>query len=206
MLRRLSCAVLATVTMVGSSLGHNSSAMSEELLGSGGHLPDISSNSNPKAIHVVSDDLLGLIAVWLAQKFGFPTDGKHPQVQLVEPESLIVLSRRAPGMETGNRATKVDSFKPSDAGDRLAVYDDAHRIIYLTRGWTGTTAAEASILVHEMVHHLQNIAGEKFECPEAREKAAYSAQEAWLEMFGSSLEKQLDVDPFTLLVLSTCKY
>ncbi len=65
---------------------------------------------------------------------------------------------------------------------------------------------DVSVLVHEMVHHLQNVGGQKFDCPEAREKTAYEAQERWLAMFGLSLQDELNIDPFTVLVKGMCKY
>jgi hypothetical protein len=55
-----------------------------------------------------------------------------------------------------------------------------------------------------MVHHLQNLAGVKFECPAAREKAAYLAQDKWLARFGKSLESDFDVDMFTVVISSAC--
>jgi len=58
--------------------------------------------------------------------------------------------------------------------------------------------------VHEMVHHLQNLAGVKFECPAAREKTAYLAQDKWLARFGKSLENDFDVDMFTVVISSAC--
>src|SRR6185503_9446763 len=67
-------------------------------------------------------------------------------------------------------------------------------------GWSGTTAAELSMLVHEMVHHMQNGAGLKYECPEAREELAFTAQERWLSLFGTDLDAEFGIDPFTLLV------
>jgi hypothetical protein len=88
----------------------------------------------------------------------------------------------------------------------VAIYDDRGRTIYLREGWTGTTAAELSVLVHEMVHHLQNVGGVKHDCPQAREKLAYRAQDRWLARSGRSLERELEVDPFTVLARSTCAY
>ncbi len=57
-----------------------------------------------------------------------------------------------------------------------------------------------------MVHHLQNVGGLKYECPQAREKLAFVAQERWLRMYGTDLEKEFGIDPFSLLVLSNCGY
>jgi hypothetical protein len=55
-----------------------------------------------------------------------------------------------------------------------------------------------------MVHHLQNRPDVKYECPAAREKLAYEAQSDWLGSFGLSLEKEFDVDMFTVVALSAC--
>ena len=57
-----------------------------------------------------------------------------------------------------------------------------------------------------MVHHLQNLAGLKFECPMAREKVAYMAQDQWLKRFGKSLEAEFELDMFTVLLSSSCMY
>jgi len=39
--------------------------------------------------------------------------------------------------------------------------------MYLREGWSGATAAEISVLVHEMVHHLQHEARLGYACPAA---------------------------------------
>jgi hypothetical protein len=43
------------------------------------------------------------------------------------------------------------------------------KAFFLADDWVGQSAAEQSILVHEMVHHVQNLAKIKCECPMARE-------------------------------------
>lgn len=63
-----------------------------------------------------------------------------------------------------------------------------------------------SILVHEMVHHFQNVLALKHECPQERERLAYWAQERWLELFGHSLESDLALDGFSLLAKTRCFY
>jgi hypothetical protein len=83
-------------------------------------------------------------------------------------------------------------------------YDDELRTIYLPSDWRGHTAAELSIVVHEMVHHIQNTGHLKYECGEAREKLAFKAQEQWLGLFGQDLETQFGLDSLTLLVRTNC--
>ena len=57
-----------------------------------------------------------------------------------------------------------------------------------------------------MAHHLQAEAGLRFGCPAEREKAAFAAQEAWLEAFDSSLERAFEIDPLFLLVSTHCGF
>jgi hypothetical protein len=86
----------------------------------------------------------------------------------------------------------------------LSMYDDSKKTIYLPEDWSGQTPAEISILIHEMVHHLQNVARLKYECPLDREKLAYVAQERWLAPVGGSLQKDFGIDPLTFLLSTEC--
>jgi hypothetical protein len=88
--------------------------------------------------------------------------------------------------------------------DVVSSYDGAKKTIYLPENWSGKTASGISILVHEMVHHLQNVAGDKFECSQWREKLAYVVQVQWLNRYGGSLEKDLDISPLTYLLNTEC--
>jgi hypothetical protein len=86
-----------------------------------------------------------------------------------------------------------------------AVYVEATRTIHLPATWDSRRVGDVSLLVHEMVHHLQNVAGARFLCPAAREAAAYEAQARWLAMFGRSLESEYGLDRFTLKIMTSCQ-
>ena len=90
------------------------------------------------------------------------------------------------------------------SSDIVALYSNESKTIYLMDGWTGKTPAELSILVHEMVHHLQNVGQLKFACPEEREELAYKAQDSWLHLFGRDLERDFQMDPLSVFVKSKC--
>jgi hypothetical protein len=122
-----------------------------------------------------------------------------PRIAQVSQARMIALRYR--GLAPAGRQALMEQGQ-----NTVAIYDDRGRTIYLREGWTGTTAAELSVLVHEMVHHLQNVGGVKHDCPQAREKLAYRAQDRWLARSGRSLERELEVDPFTVLARSTCAY
>jgi hypothetical protein len=162
--------------------------------GVGGPLPNVIAPG-----HAV----LAEIAGWLAQNSDLPAAAEDPRIRFVKPRVLIAI--RYKGLIG---SAKDQSGETPAAGiyqrEVAAVYEDATRTIFLPETWTGSTAAEMSVLVHEMVHHLQNLAGLKYECPAAREKPAYRAQDRWLAQHGLDLEQEFELDRFTIFVSSTC--
>ena len=145
-------------------------------------------------------ELLNAIVLWLSINIAVPANYNHPHIEYASPARMIEM--RLFGAHSAAQSANVVGQIP----DVVAIYDDERHTIFLPQGWTGTTPAELSVLVHEMVHHLQNVNGEKFECPAAREKPAYLAQDRWLKQFGRSLENEFDVDMFTIVVKSACVF
>jgi hypothetical protein len=134
--------------------------------------------------------LLTAIVTWLSVNFGLPAIHDHPAIEFYPATQIADI-----------RHGTMDS---SARRDVIASYDDVTRTILLPNGWTGRTPADLSILVHEMVHHLQNVAGLEYDCPASREKLAYAAQEAWLGVFGQSLLSQFELDRMTLKLTTRC--
>lgn len=143
--------------------------------------------------------LLTAIVTWLSINFGLPAVHEHPGIELVPPMRMAALRYR--GLVSDRQPQSI-SIDPGHG--IVALYDREKNVIYLPEGWTGTTPAELSVLVHEMVHHVQNVAGEQFECAAAMEKIAYAAQAKWLELFGRTLEEEFEIDGLTLLLRTRC--
>ena len=171
---------------------------------------------SPEQIDKVSPDLqpgptratqalLTEIVSWLSTNFDLPWTHDHPRVELVPAMKLA--SMRYKGV-LPDRWREDSIYDPAVQAvhhrEVLALYNDTTKTIFLSEAWAGTTPAELSILVHEMVHHLQNLAKLKYECPAAREKLAYQAQDQWLKRIGQDLEKEFEIDMLTLLVTSGC--
>jgi hypothetical protein len=114
----------------------------------------------------------------------------HPRIEFANPKKLAALRFGAQGLHSEDRI--------------VAVYVDSQRTIFLPENWSSRTPAEQSVLVHEMVHHLQNLDKRIYNCAAEREKLAYDAQEKWLNQFGRSLESEFQIDPFTRLVATRC--
>jgi len=147
--------------------------------------------------------LITTIVTWLSLNFALPGVHDQPRIELVSPDTMRAALQRAAGhgysasLRTGvaDRAPEVEAF-----------YDDATRTIYLPAGWTGNSPVELSVLVHEVVHHVQNVAGLRYACPEEREQAAYAAQSEWLALSGRTLMGEFGLDPMTVLVRTHCMH
>lgn len=144
------------------------------------------------------ETLLTAIVAWLSIGFGLPANFDYPRVELVSPARMNAVQFR------GQAAAH--SARPASQRDVDALYDHSTRTIYLPAGWTGKTPAEVSVLVHEMVHHLQNVAGLKYDCPQAREKLAYAAQDQWLALSGRNLIDEFKLDALTVLLRTKCMH
>jgi hypothetical protein len=154
------------------------------------------------------ETLLTAIVTWLSMSFGLPANYDHPRVKLVSPATMNAVQFRGRVPLHSQGVSRAGSQPEHQASQRdvEALYDDDTRTIYLPEGWTGKTPAEVSVLVHEMVHHLQNLAGSKFECPQARERLAYAAQNQWLARSGQNLMDQFELDALTVLLRTKCMH
>ena len=151
------------------------------------------------------NELLTAIVLWLSTNFGFPPSYDHPRVEFVPATEMVAL--RSKGLPAGWLLQPgVVVGQPNQVAEVISVYDDSTKAIYLPDAWTSSKPSDLSVLVHEMVHHLQNVAGFKFACPQKREQLAYSAQERWLGLFGHDLLHDFELDPITILVKTKCFY
>jgi hypothetical protein len=148
--------------------------------------------------------LLDSITSWLASNFDLPAAPELPRIEFLPREVLD--AKRARGLVSGQEAHLGSGLSFDQEGSTVAVYDGTLRTIYLAEKWSGETPAEVSVLVHEIVHHLQHAAGMVFECPQAKEKTAYEAQERWLGLSARSLLQDFEIDPLTLLLRTSCLY
>jgi hypothetical protein len=143
------------------------------------------------------EGLLTAIVLWLSSNFTLPASFDHPRVEFVSATKMAALLPK-------DEQSDVSSIQ--SASEILSLYNNETKTIFLPDGWQGKTPAELSILVHEMVHHLQNVGQLKFTCPQEREELAYLAQERWLNLFGRDLLRDFQMDSFTILVKSKCPY
>ena len=148
--------------------------------------------------------LLVRIDEWLTSNFELPRAAEYPKVEYASASKLVALRYNGLAVAPSDVTGSIQRAAIEQA--TVAVYVDGEKTIYLPNEWSGRSPAELSVLVHEMVHHMQNLSGIRYECPRQREKLAYAAQDKFLQLFGRDLEGEFEVNPFTVLVRSTCAY
>jgi hypothetical protein len=148
---------------------------------------------------------LAVIVTWLSANTDLPANYNLPHIRYASPAEITDVRYGTFRQDKKqNVAAAQVSLQANQGNSVVSVYDPKKREILLPLGWSAITPAEQSVLVHEMVHHLQYSAHIKFNCPQELEPAAYKAQEKWLQLFGKSLESEFGLDGFTILVNSNC--
>jgi len=194
----LLAAAIASLTLAGSSRGYCHDELES---GKAAESPFIQPQSDATRL---AEGLLDQIMIWLASNFDLPAIKVRPVIKFASKMELAMMTARDRAHFQGlPQAEALDQLNQRPV---LALYDNTSKTIFLPDDWIGTSPVDQSVLVHEMVHHIQNLAELKFECPMAREKLAYLAQDKWLGRFGTSLEREFDVDMFTVLISSACVY
>lgn len=134
------------------------------------------------------DILVTALTAWVAAASGLP---QAPDIPSLERTDDILHA----AMQTGH---------VSATREILGAYDGETATIFLTRHWDAGDPVEVSILVHELVHHLQHRAGMTYPCPEAREALAFKVQAEWLARFDTDLEADFEIDAVTLKLRTEC--
>lgn len=153
---------------------------------------------------LVMEVLFVVIASWLSVNFGLPEVADAPDVRFVTAQRMLEvrLQRLADAGVDGESV--VAQFSDNGDGDFHALYDDVSATIYLPETWSSESDADVSVLVHEMVHHIQNVSGLTYACVGERERPAYRAQARWLKARGATLEDAFGLDPMTVFVRTNC--
>jgi len=100
---------------------------------------------------------------------------------------------------------KFTGGKPTDFRVE-ALYSDQDHSIYLLDGWRADDLRDRSILLHELVHHLQYLNHVKATCKSEYEIQAVKLQVAWLREQG--VEDPLNligINSFFILMLGQCE-
>ncbi|HWV42093.1 DUF6647 family protein [Pseudorhodoplanes sp.] len=135
------------------------------------------------------DALIMVLSAWIAMQTGLSVP-PPPRVVHLNPDALHELATT-----------------PSAQGERVrALYGRGDRIIYLRTNWDSARLADQSELVHELVHHFQNVHAMPYPCNAARETLAYELQLKWLRDQGVvDPHDLLQINDFFIIMTSVCR-
>ncbi len=107
--------------------------------------------------------LLTAVVTWISANFELPPNYNHPSIKLVPAVEITFLRYKAFTLAEQREllSLQIEGTAHSTRREAVAVYDDLTKTIFLPHSWKGETPADLSVLVHEMVHHLQNNARKK---------------------------------------------
>lgn len=87
----------------------------------------------------------------------------------------------------------------------VSLYDRATATVYLPESWDGAELYDRAMLLHELVHHVQELNRVPSPCNAERERLAYDLTRKWLNEQGvADPYTFLKVDELTITILSTC--
>ena len=112
-----------------------------------------------------AEDVSGLAAIfedWLDERAPWPRRSTLPEIRMI----------------SGERAASFGGLPGRGHGRNRGLYDAETATIYLVEPWDRRDSQDASVLLHELVHHRQ--APHYWYCPAAQEMPAYCLQSEWL--------------------------
>ena len=134
-------------------------------------------------------ELVVALLLWIAGETGLAMP-PPPPVELLSKEQF---SERAYGR----------SWRPGD--DVWGLYDGDSGTVYLLEGWNAAELRSRSVLLHELVHHVQAFHRISYECSATREREAYDLTVKWLRGQGvADPYAVMDTDEYTLIAMSAC--
>jgi hypothetical protein len=153
------------------------------------------------------DTLARTLLAWIAAKTGLAAP-EPPRIAFVPENQMRHLFDAAAGPDQQPQAD-VPANQGAGGAHRtssvLAFYLHATATVYLPETWRTGGLRDQSILLHELVHHVERLNKVVAACPAALERQAYGLQATWLREQGVAEPYELiGTDEFTVALLSAC--
>ena len=149
-------------------------------------------------------ELMLLLMVWINGATGLPIPTNTPSIQFVSDVEMFRIAYQCDDDKLALQyCDEAANSKKENlvANTPIALYNNEQKTIILKDQWNRKTIKNRSILLHELVHHMQYEAGieRDYPCRGAIEREAYEAQNKWLKEFH-------DTDIFVVLDLGKLYY
>ena len=151
--------------------------------------------------------LISIMMVWISINTGFVVPDA-PSIGYLSP---FEIKRYAYGCDEnpipiGNEDICDNNVEV--AGTPKALYDHTKSTILVASGFTSDTILNQSILLHELIHHLQffNKYNEEVECNGKLEQQAYTLQNKWLlEKYHTNVWDVVGIGRLLYHIITSCQ-
>ena len=142
-------------------------------------------------------EIIVTLLIWISQNSSFeitnPNEYPLPVITFISQEEIHFI------------VTKKD-IKENTIFIIQAAYIPENNILYLPHDLKLDTLSFKSILIHELVHHIQNINDISYPCDGHTEKDAYNLEMKYLIQNGiEDPYEMMDLDPLSLVLITQCR-
>ena len=139
------------------------------------------------------DALMYALMAWASAQTGIDPAATLPDVVYAAPEEMIRM--QYPNGDGGAAASGIRV---------VALYDPDDAEIYLPLGFDARDPVDVSVLLHELVHHMQYQAGVSYACRGEMERVAYETQGEYLSSVGIDLLEAMEMNDLFLYLITSC--
>ena len=148
-------------------------------------------------------ELIMALMLWISTATGWSIP-EPPNIIYIEDNNRFFMLSHDCDSEPNQPICKTYDGK---AANILALYNSSTATVYLHKDFWASSVRDQSILLHELVHHMQY--SEDFKqysklCKGDIEKEAYDLQEIWLKKKGRTLYNTIELGPLLRHVLTSC--
>ena len=150
-------------------------------------------------------EIITALMLWISNQTGWPIPD-HPNITYIQNgKEFFLLSHDCDKKPDQKICIGYDG----DESNILALYNHLTKTIYLNKEFWWASVRDQSILLHELVHHMQYSRDSEFyrkQCKGDIEKEAYDLQEIWLKERGRTLYDTIELGPLFRYILTRCDF
>jgi hypothetical protein len=135
-------------------------------------------------------ELITILLMWIGESTMYDVDIEHPNIVMMPPQELT----------EQYQATMMD--KTNHIEELWAYYNTTNQTIYLRADFRQYDQWDKSILLHELLHHVQYHNKVQFQCINQMEEEAWPLQKKYLKEFHNI---DWNYDMLWYLMISTCR-
>ena len=150
-------------------------------------------------------EIITALMLWISTATGWAIP-EHPKITYIEDSNRFFILSHDCDSKPNQPICETYDGKTTNI---LALYNSSTSTVYLHKDFWWASVRDQSILLHELVHHMQyshDFSQYSRLCKGDIEKEAYDIQEIWLKERGKTLRDTIELGPLMRHVLTQCDF